>query len=204
MLQTAEGGIDQISNILTRLKELATQSASDNTTDRTALDNERSYLETEINNIRSNTQYGTTGLLQGGTTVAGAVSMTTSLGIVNIDVTSAAGGAFSLSTTALVAGGTTVTMKTLDGQRSQTVYVGGITSSNQVVGNFSDFGVKVTVNGAVAANNGAFSVTTSSSSFTFQMGDTNDAMNQVSVSIKDFSVTASVLDITVGSNIPPN
>ena len=201
MLQTAEGGIDQISNILTRLKELATQSASDNTTDRTALDNERSYLETEINNIRSNTQYGTTGLLQGGTTVAGAVSMTTSLGIVNIDVTSAAGGAFSLSTTALVAGGTTVTMKTLDGLRSQTVYVGGITSSNQVVGNFSDFGVKVTVNGAVAANNGAFSVTTSSSSFTFQMGDTNDAMNQVSVSIKDFSVTASVLDITVGSNI---
>ena len=68
MLQTAEGGMDQISNMLTRLKEIATQSASDNTTDRTALDQERSNLETEINNIAQSTKYGATALLSGGTT----------------------------------------------------------------------------------------------------------------------------------------
>jgi len=65
MLQAAEGGIDQISQMLTRLKEIATQSASSNTTDRVALDNERGNLETEINNIAQNTKYGTTTLLGG-------------------------------------------------------------------------------------------------------------------------------------------
>jgi len=206
MLQTAEGGIDQISNILTRLKEIATQSASDNTTDRTALDNERSYLETEIGNIRSNTQYGTTGLLQGGSTVAASgfgSSLTTGNGISNIDVSSAAGGSYTMSTTAISGGGATITLAGAAG--SQSVYVSGVTGFNEVTANFSTLGVKVTINasetGAIAGANGGFSVTTGSSSFTYQMGDTNQTMNQVAVSIADFAVTAAVLNITAGSNI---
>ncbi len=208
MLQTAEGGIDQISNILTRLKELATQAASDNTTDRTALDNERSYLETEIGNIRSNTTYGTTGLLQGGATIAAGASgtsLTAGGGIANIDVTSAAAGVFTLTNTALTAGAGTITLAGAGG--TQSVYVSGVTGFNEVTANFSTLGVKVTVNAALAVNAGAsgatsgFTVSTGSSSFTYQMGDTNQTMNQVGVSIMDFAVTGSVLNITSGSNV---
>ena len=90
MLQTAEGGIDQISNILNRLKEIATQSASDNTTDRTALNQERSNLEQEISKIAQNTKYGTTALLQGNKTIASyGASLTAGNGIQSIDVTNA-------------------------------------------------------------------------------------------------------------------
>jgi flagellin len=207
MLQTAEGGIDQISNILTRLKEIATQSASDNTTDRTALDNERSYLETEIGNIRSNTQYGTTGLLQGGATVASSgTSLSAGNGVANIDVTSAAAGNYTFTSTAVVAGGATLSLSSTAGG-TQTMYVSGLTGFNEISANFSTMGVKVTVNSALAVNAGAsaatsgFTVTTGSSSFTYQMGDTNQTMNQVGVSIADFAVTAAVLNITAGSNI---
>lgn len=67
MLQTAESGVTQISNIVTRLKELATEAASDtvSSTDRVNLDAERSSLETEITKISTNTQYGSTKLLTG-------------------------------------------------------------------------------------------------------------------------------------------
>ena len=88
MLQTAEGGIDQISNILTRLKSIATQSASANTVDRAALDVERGKLESQINNIAVNTRYGDKELLHGTGSTLGATgaSITLGFGISGIDV----------------------------------------------------------------------------------------------------------------------
>ncbi len=159
MLQTAEGGMDQISNILTRLKELSIQAASDNTTDRTSLDNERSYLETEISNIARNTQYGTTSLLQGTKTLGSTGSaLTAANGIANIDVSNAltsAGSTFTLTMTAASAGAATVTLT--NGTSTQSICLSGLTGFNEGTANFSAFGVKVTVNAAaatIAANNG--------------------------------------------------
>ncbi len=153
MLQTAEGGMDQISNILTRLKELATQAASDNTTDRTALDNERSYLETEISNIAQNTKYGTTSLLQGAKTLTSTgASLTTANGIVGIDVSNAstsAGSTFTLTMTAAVAGAATVTIT--NGTSTEIVGVSGLTGFHQGTANFSSFGIKVTLSSAATA-----------------------------------------------------
>merc|ERR1712036_129246 len=49
MLQTAEGGLDQISNILGRMRELSVQSASDgvNTDDRASIDLEFQQLKSD-------------------------------------------------------------------------------------------------------------------------------------------------------------
>jgi flagellin len=60
MLQTAEGAFDEVSNIMYRMKDLATQSANDtNTTkDRDAINAELTELNNELNNIMGNTSFG--------------------------------------------------------------------------------------------------------------------------------------------------
>ncbi|MBF7978454.1 MULTISPECIES: flagellin [Rahnella] len=60
MLQTAEGSFDEVTNILYRMKDLATQSANDTNTqkDRDSLQAEYSELNKELDNIMSNTSYG--------------------------------------------------------------------------------------------------------------------------------------------------
>ena len=58
MLQVAEGSLNEINNILTRLKELATQAASDNTgDDRERLHEEAQELLNEIDRIAQSTKY---------------------------------------------------------------------------------------------------------------------------------------------------
>jgi len=67
MVQVAEGGLGEISNILTRMRELGIQAASD-----TLGDKERSYLDLEVQELKSEmerisktTRFGTTSLLDG-------------------------------------------------------------------------------------------------------------------------------------------
>lgn len=69
MIQTAEGGLNEISNIVTRLRELATQSASDTVgkTERGFLDKEVQQLKSEVERIAKSTKWGTTNLLDGST-----------------------------------------------------------------------------------------------------------------------------------------
>jgi len=67
LLQVAEGGMDQIGNMLTRLKELATQASSANagTSEREKIDAEADQLIIEIDRIANSTKYGSTALLDG-------------------------------------------------------------------------------------------------------------------------------------------
>lgn len=67
MVQVAEGGLSEISNILVRMRELGIQAASD-----TLGDHERKYLDTEVQQLKSEmqrisktTRFGTTNLLDG-------------------------------------------------------------------------------------------------------------------------------------------
>ena len=67
MVQVAEGGLNEISNILVRFRELAVQAASDTVGDR-----ERSFLNEEVNQLKqesdritASTRYGATNLLDG-------------------------------------------------------------------------------------------------------------------------------------------
>ena len=67
MLQTAEGAMEEISNILGRMRELSVQSASDgvNTDDRASIDLEFQQLKSEITRIAEATEYNNTKVLNG-------------------------------------------------------------------------------------------------------------------------------------------
>lgn len=71
MVQTAEGGLNEIGNIITRLRELGIQAASDTVgdTERQFINKEVEQLKSEIQRIAVTTKWGTTSLLDGSTPV---------------------------------------------------------------------------------------------------------------------------------------
>ena len=145
MLQTAQGGIQQIGNILTQLKQIATEAASSNTdtSDLPALQTQVSQLETEINNIAVNTQYGGVQLLQGANTLTGGETQAQQqAGIDSINVGAAPAGAYGLSMT-LGTNGVTLTLG--NGTTTQTMFVTTTTMSpgtDQTV-NFNNLGISL-------------------------------------------------------------
>jgi flagellin len=76
MVQTAEGAIDEIVNMLQRMRELAVQAASGtySTTDRAALDVEFESLDSEILRVSQNTEWNGTKLLDGSLNSSSATS----------------------------------------------------------------------------------------------------------------------------------
>ncbi|AKU20654.1 Lateral flagellin [Massilia sp. MB5] len=79
MLQTAEGAFNEVSNMLVRMKDLATQAAdaSSTTADKSAMQSEFDALGQELGNVLKNTTFGGSKLLVGGTI---ASSMTFQIG----------------------------------------------------------------------------------------------------------------------------
>ncbi|TFW28996.1 flagellin N-terminal helical domain-containing protein [Massilia horti] len=69
MLQVADGALNEVSNILVRMKDLATQAADASSTvaDQKAMQDEYDALGKELNNIMNNTTFGGSKLLKGGT-----------------------------------------------------------------------------------------------------------------------------------------
>lgn len=67
LIQVAEGALNETHSILQRMNELATQAANDTNTssDRKAIQQEVDQLTSEINRIRSTTQFNTQNLLDG-------------------------------------------------------------------------------------------------------------------------------------------
>jgi flagellin len=65
LMQTADGALSEVNNILTRMKDLATQAAdgSSSGNDKTAIQAEYDSLTDELSNIFSNTKFGGTALL---------------------------------------------------------------------------------------------------------------------------------------------
>jgi flagellin len=67
MIQTAEGGLNEMGNIVVRLRELGIQAASDTVGDRerSYIDKEVQQLKSELQRISDTTTWGTTKLLDG-------------------------------------------------------------------------------------------------------------------------------------------
>ena len=84
LLQTAEGGLNEISNILGRMRELSVQSASDgvNGDDRASINLEFGQLKAEIDRIAESTEYNGKTLLTG-TYDGGTDHLTTQVGADN-------------------------------------------------------------------------------------------------------------------------
>lgn len=73
LAQVAEGGLAEIGNILTRMRELAEEAANGTlgTSERSALNNEYQQLKSEINRIASVTEFNGTKLLDGTKSTSG-------------------------------------------------------------------------------------------------------------------------------------
>jgi flagellin len=118
ILQTADGGASNISDILTRMKSLASESASGTVTDssRAYINDEFSQLSQEIDSIATGTAYSSQSLLNGSSAFASGVSVlvganstdtvtvtiasltTTALGIGSLNVTTQSGATSALDT----------------------------------------------------------------------------------------------------------
>jgi flagellin len=84
VIQTAEGALNEISNIVIRLRELAVQSASTasiSNNERSFLQNEFSALQSEVTRIANATEFGGRVLLDG--TVSGTSNLVFQVGIFN-------------------------------------------------------------------------------------------------------------------------
>lgn len=67
LLETADTALDEVSDMINRIRELAVQASSDalNTTDRTNIVNEAAQLETEIESVAAKTSFNNDSLLAG-------------------------------------------------------------------------------------------------------------------------------------------
>ncbi len=205
--QTAEGAANEIGNILNRLRELAVQSASDqnDAAARTALDNERSALQSEITRIAASTEFNGVVLVNGGLGVSlDAVDsgLSATNGIADLVVNGASGG-----TIFTVTGATTTSFGMNDGTSTQTVTfsaVSGLSTGEVRTLNFSDLGVQVKLNAAYtigdainALGSGSREFSLSSSTGTnFQIGANNGANNRIQLSGTNLNLSVSGLSIT--------
>jgi flagellin len=102
LVQTADGALIEVTNMLQRMRELAVQAASGtySSTDKTALDAEYDQLKLAIQDINEDTQWNGTALLSGGTTFTFHVGANASqtvqvtMGDFDIDEASATSGIF--------------------------------------------------------------------------------------------------------------
>ncbi len=205
LLQVAEGAMDQIGSMLVRLKELATQAASDNTSssNRVKLNSEATQLKTEITRIAKVTDYAGTKLIDGSfgslsnVESADLATITAIEGVYEFNVDTASAGNYSIS----YASATNV-MTVQKGAVSETQVISEGTTIS-----FSTFGISFkttpgstadTVGDAIgdAFSNGSFVVETSAVNKTFQIGAGNTPDNRVSFSISDAQSTA----IGLGTN----
>jgi len=184
----AEGALDQIGNMLTRLKELATQAASANAGDnRTKLNAEANALILEIDRISTSTEYANTSLIDGtfgvgisaGSTATATDGVATASGMV-------AGETYTISTAVGSSGAGYVNVTITTGDGSQTinnVAVPGTGVTSSVA--FSSFGLDVTFNSNLTSGAGTAGtiVGTDTGNSTFQVGAENAADNRITVSI---------------------
>ena len=195
MLQTAEGGLDEISNILGRMRELAVQSASDgmNTDDRSSIDLEFQQLKAEITRIADSTEYNGTKLLNENlkSTVTKDTDQTATITL--------SGDSVQTGTYEMSASSNKLTITSSDG-RSQTVAItdsGGSTSTSVSAGSSVSFdSLGITINNSstsagvaladLSSTTAGKNVLTVTGGATIQVGANNVALeDQLKFSIGD-------------------
>ena len=214
LLQVAEGATDQITNMLQRMKELATQAASDNTqtADRTKINNEITALESEIDRIVNSTKYSGSTLIDGSfgaTTVSSAGNLAT--GSNQIDAVDVTGATAASSYSVTIATGAIKTMTIAlagDATQSITVSANSIATGETMELDFAALGIKVTVGDTydvttTEALAEAVTSTATSTTATFQLGFEDNDNNRISFGLTDLNLDSlaggSSADVTVTS-----
>jgi len=203
LVQVAEGAVGTISNILDRMKELATQSASDSVTDldRIKIQAEFAALQSETTRITANTKYQGQTLLAGGYGTAVAASSTA--------VTAGGTGLATLSQVTLNNAQALTTYSILDASASTAISMSATIGGNLVtqaltqtgtggsgvahVLNFDKLGITLNVSTAYLSGglSGMNIVVGTANGGVFQVGSENAADNssKISLTLGDLSLT---------------
>ena len=184
-LQTAEGGLNQIHGILSRMRELAVQSSSDglNTNDRFSIELEYAQLKDEVSRIANSTTYNNMTLINGDR-AKGVARTETVEGTADISATEiksfsvasnvAIGDAFEF--TSVSANSITLTNKTTSEEQILHQPDGAGFAENDVL-NFDDLGITMTLGAGydnITDAADGFSIT-QGDFVTMQVGADNDA-----------------------------
>lgn len=143
MIQTAEGALNETTNILQRMRELAVQASNDTntTSDRNEIQKEIDALTEEVDRIANNTEFNTQKLLNGNKNGVGGE-------VINKAVTAKAG-VFKFNLGAAIADGTEITIDgksiTFDG----TTGANETAAQNELEKQFENYSFTVTAAGEV-------------------------------------------------------
>ncbi|HAA78398.1 TPA: flagellin [Candidatus Latescibacteria bacterium] len=163
LIQTAEGALNEVSDILIRMRELAVQSASStlNDSNRTALNAEVVQLISEMDRIANSTSYNGVSLLNGfgntvseDTTIASTALASDTTGIVDVSITGAEAGNYvfidSDNSDNQITLGNGVATQTIDiGPALDTDGAAGgvVATGSAIVANFDRLGIQLTLSG---------------------------------------------------------
>ena len=215
LVQTAEGALTEVHNMLNRMSELATRAANgiNEDTNRASLQKEVAKLQEEIDRISEGTNFNNLKLLDGSQTYAGneaLIGKGTANGVMGLSVE---GGNLSANDTITVTiSGNSVGKITVTASDNTVVFTTtqtgkGFYSITADVSKVTDESVKkawagVTINFSVdqASTDGTYKagqqqfIAGENKSMQLQIGDTADSFNQLKVSIGDMSSAALGVD----------
>ena len=214
LLQVAEGSLQEVNNILVRMKELSLQSSTSTFNDRNreAIASEFNQLVSEIDRVAQATAYNEKNLLAGfGNQVSASAStaLTTSpaTGVTRIALSAAVIGTYTF-----VDGGGDSEITIGNGTTTQTLDLGTIldgadvATGTSIVANFDRIGVQVTLAGANVAGapgaytdgdlNGTSVVVEGQTGGSFQVGPTDGFVNRLEVGIPDLSSSGPTLNLS--------
>jgi len=212
LLQVAEGSLQEVNNILVRMKELALEASTStlNASNRESVSSEVSQLIIEIDRIAQGTTYNDSSLLSGfGNQVSAASSVLTASGtngVTQIGLSSAAAGTYTF-----VDPGGANSLTLGNGMVTQTLNTGAlldggvVATGTSIVANFDRLGLQVTLAGANApgapgayANgelDGAAVVVEGSTGGVFQVGPTDALVNRLEVGVPDLRAAGATLNL---------
>jgi len=212
LLQVAEGSLQEVNNVLVRMKELSLQASTStlNNRNRESVAAEFNQLLTEIDRIAQATTYNNQALLAGFgnqvSTGSSALVASGTNGISRVGLSAAASGTYTFvdsavaSTLTLGNGAVTQTLNTgtlLDGSQ--------VATGTSVVANFDRLGIQVTLAGPAASGapgdyqNGELDGTSllieRSTGGIFQVGPTDSYINRLEVGIADLRAAGPTLNL---------
>ena len=210
MIQTAEGGMSQIQDMLIRMKELATQGSNSTLADaeRSFIADEMTQLRDEINNISTRTKFNGQQLLNGS---FGKTLNTTSTVQVGMNLATTAQAAVTKVDISGAAAGTTFTFSNAagvltlsDGTTSQAIDLTAVTvaAGGGYELNYNDLGVKVTVSAAASKAGADIAtdldtgtvITTAATGAEIQVGADDQADNRLTLTFGDTRIGATSAD----------
>jgi len=212
LLQVAEGSLQEVNNILIRMRELAVQSSSSTISDtnRESVAAEFNQLTSEIDRIAQATAYNNSTLLTGFgnqvSTESTALTASATTGVAKVGLAAAQSGTYSfvdsVSDGALTLG---------NGATTQTLNMGTlldgtvVATGSSVVANFDRLGIQVTLAGPDALGapgsyvdgdlDGQNLIVESGTGGVFQVGPSDSFVNRIEVGIADLRASGSELNL---------